>query len=122
MSNEEPKANIILSWIARGVGLVTIVYFLVFFASQGYSFLKNELRLEANSVSFMIFSTTIGYVVAWFSELIGGIILSVGGGMLAIYLMFLGGYYGLEGGLTYGLPYIIPGLLFLIADKRQKSL
>lgn len=122
MNNEAPKANKVLSWIARIIGLVTIVYFLVYFASQGYSFLKNELRLEANSVSFMIFSTTIGYVVAWFSELIGGIILSVGGGMLAIYLMFLGGYYGLEGGMVYGLPFLVPGILFLIADRRQKNL
>jgi len=107
-----------MSWIARVVGLAAILWFLVFFIGQGYSYLKDVLRIEANSVSFMIFSTVIGYVVAWFSDLVGGIILTVGGGMLAIYLMFLGGSYGLQGGLIYGLPFLVPGILFLIAAQR----
>ncbi len=108
----------LMSWIARVVGLAAILWFLVFFIGQGYSYLKDVLRIEANSVSFMIFSTVIGYVVAWFSDLVGGIILTVGGGMLAIYLMFLGGSYGLQGGLIYGLPFLVPGILFLIAAQR----
>ena len=117
MNTSVSRLSIFLRWLARAVGLVSIVFFIVYFIATGYGFLRNELKLEANSVSFMIFSTTIGYVVAWFSELIGGIILVVGGGILAIYLMFLGGWYGVEGGMIYGVLFLIPGFLFLIADK-----
>lgn len=121
MSAEKSKVQNVIKWIARVIGTVSIIYFLVFFISQGYSQLREELMIEANSVTFMIFSTTIGFVVAWFSEIIGGIILSVGGGMLAIYLLFLGGTYAIEGALIYGFPFLVPGILFLIADSLKKK-
>lgn len=121
MNDVQASRPSFLSWLARAVGLVAVVWFLVYFVGQGYSFLKDELRMEANSVSFMIFSTAIGYVVAWFSDLVGGIILTVGGGMLAIYLMFLGGAYGLQGGMIYGLPFLVPGILFLIAAQQKPA-
>ncbi len=122
MNASVSKVAIFLRWLARAVGLVSVVFFLVYFVSTGFGFLRDELKLEASSVSFMIFSASVGYIVAWFSELIGGIILVVGGGILAIYLMFLGGWYGLEGGMIYGLPFLFPGILFLLADKSSKKL
>jgi len=119
MNSTASKTGSLIAWIARAVGLVAIIFFLVFFVAKGYPFLRDELGLEAASVGFMIFSAVVGYIVGWFSELVGGIILVVGGGILAIYLMFLGGSYGLEGGMVYGLPFIVPGILFLIADASS---
>jgi len=69
----------------------------------------------------MIF-TVIGYVWALSKPKQGSLIMISGGVVMAIYLLFLGGLIGIKMAMIYGLPFIIPGLIFyFFGNSEQES-
>jgi len=60
----------------------------------------------------MMLYTVGGFVLSVKKPLKGSIIMISGGLIMAIYLLIIGGFDEIQMAMIYGLPFIIPGILF----------
>lgn len=103
-------------WAGRLTGFLGIVYFVSFFIGQGY-----EAFHEADAAHDILFVLTlfsfalIANVVGWLVEIVGGALLSLIGIAMPFYLAFTPVFEGVGTLLTFSLPFLTPGVLFLIA-------
>ena len=104
------------SWqlTARILSVILIVGFLYYFVTNEYMRLEN-MSIETGPIYFMIFSVFIGFLVSWFFEMIGGLVLIVGGLALGVYAFLSTGGDDPMTAVVYTVPFVVPGFLFLIS-------
>lgn len=104
---------------ARVLSVILIIGFLYYFITHEYTRLENELSIETGPIYFMIFSVFIGFIVSWFFELIGGLVLVVGGFALGVYTFLSTGGDDAMTAFVYTVPFVVPGFLYLISWYRR---
>ncbi len=113
------KANVTWMWAARISAVVLIALFLYHFFTQEVTRLEEELSIETGPVYFMIVSVFIGFIVGWFVEVVGGLILTVGGLALGVYAYMATGADTPMTAVIYTVPFAVPGFLFLVSWYRR---
>ena len=112
------NASKILHYLALILGFQASAFFLFFLISDGVGDLMDG-KLSVIPILIMMIFTVIGYIWALSKPKLGSLIMISGGMVMAIYLIFLGGIVGIKMALIYGLPFIIPGLIFYFVAKKE---
>lgn len=103
---------------ARILSVILIIGFLYYFITNEYMRLE-KMSIETGPIYFMIFSVFIGFIVSWFFEMIGGLVLVVGGLALGVYaFLSTGGDHAMTA-VVYTVPFVVPGFLFLVSWFRR---
>lgn len=104
---------------AQTAGLVACIFILIFFAGKGVpGILKNEENQWIPFIPFLLLSVA-GYIVSWYKELIGTIVMTTGGIILLSFFIIKGDALAV---LVYGLPFIIAGCAFIIHINKRNQL
>jgi hypothetical protein len=112
------NATRILHYIALILGFQASAFFLFFLISDGVADLFDG-KFSVIPILIMMIFTVIGYIWAISKPKLGSLIMISGGVVMALYLIMLGGIIGIKMALIYGLPFIIPGLIFYFVSKRD---
>jgi hypothetical protein len=119
------NASKILHYLALILGFQASAFFLFFLISDGVADLING-KYSVIPILIMMIFTVAGYIWAISKPKLGSVIMISGGLVMALYLIFLGGMVGIKMSLIYGLPFIIPGLIFYfvgqVVDESQHDL
>ena len=101
-----------IKWTARILGFAASAFFLSFFIGEGVPDLIAGTGNDLIPFLPLFILTIIGYLMAWFSNFWGGLILFLGGlGMWGYHLAF---NHSWRVAVVIGLPFALTGLLFLI--------
>lgn len=114
------NATRILHYIALILGFQASAFFLFFLISDGVADLFDG-KFNVIPILIMMIFTVIGYIWAISKPKLGSLIMISGGVVMALYLIMLGGTIGIKMALIYGLPFIIPGLIFYFVSKRDNE-
>jgi len=115
------NATKILHYLALILGFQASAFFLFFLISDGVVDLIDG-KYSVIPILIMMILTIIGYIWAISKPKLGSLIMISGGVVMAIYLILLGGTVGIKMALIYGLPFIIPGLIFyFVGNKGNES-
>jgi hypothetical protein len=108
-----------LRWSARILGAAASVFFLAFFAGEGLPIILRGSPIPKELLYFLplLLVAVAGYIVAWFAETAGGVMLLAGGSAMLVYHLLHG---DLTMSLIYGLPFILTGVLFIAHRKCGK--
>jgi hypothetical protein len=129
------RPSIIINWVARVVGLIVLVVFLVFLIGDIVNTIQEEgFEFDAESLFIVlpIVMALAGYILSWWHKIIGGsllILVSIVFGVLVSVAARqnqgpMSDFHALEGWLILGLPFLVIGVLFLISaylDRRAAS-
>jgi hypothetical protein len=114
------NATRILHYLALILGFQASAFFLFFLISDGVADIF-EGKYSVIPILIMMIFTVIGYIWAISKPKLGSLIMISGGVVMALYLIMLGGIVGIKMALIYGLPFIIPGLIFYFVGGREKK-
>lgn len=113
----------IYHWVARLSGFLGLVFFIAFLLGRGLEILKTsnsnfDLLFILTLFSFALVSNIIG----WFIEVVGGFLLLLCGlailTIVALSDVFGTFYYT----IAFSLPFLIPGIFYIISWKIKYSL
>ncbi len=110
----------ILHYIALILGFQASAFFMFFLISDGVADLIDG-KYSVIPILIMMIFTVIGYIWAISKPALGSLIMISGGVVMALYLIMLGGIVGIKMALIYGLPFIIPGIIFYFVGKSEKE-
>jgi len=105
-------------WFGRLSGFLGLVFFVSFFLGRGLEVIKSsnsnfDLLFILTLFSFALVANIIG----WLIEIVGGFLLLLSGLALGIIIFFSDVFGTFLYTMTFALPFLIPGVLFLIAWK-----
>ncbi len=100
-----------LLWIARVIGLIASVVAIWFIVSKGLA-PENKGNNQIITINVMMVFLIFGFLIGWFREREGGIIMTFGSIMLYLYLSYLPPTL-LPYRYLYILAFMIPGISFL---------
>lgn len=104
--------------MARILGtLIVLLWLIVAFASGTSE--PSERGAEDIIMAILVVGTTVGVVLAWKFEKIGGFITLLFGIAHSIFALFASGHNHGFAMLISGGPFIITGILFLISNNRR---
>ena len=104
---------------AQSVGLMVCIFILLFVAGKGIpETLKNDTNDTIPFLPFLAIPFA-GYIVTWFKEFAGALMMIAGGIILLVFLVVKGDT-GL--GLIYGIPFIATGILFVVHINKRAEL
>ena len=107
-----------LRGFARVIGSVVVAFFLL--TGIGSAFGDSDPWTAESTVIAVLFTTlTVGVVVAWWREGIGGAIVTIGAITLGIFAYFSAGHNKIYAMLMMGVPLMVSGILFLICWRRS---
>lgn len=104
---------------AQTAGLIACFFILFFFAGKG---IPAVLRADINeNIPFipLLLVPVAGYILTWYKELAGAILVT-GGGLVLLTFFILKGDVAI--GCVYGLPFVISGCLFLLHIRKRNAL
>lgn len=123
----------ILLWFGRILGGLSVLIFTGGFLLVSIASILEEDPIDTNSGDFlevlpmviMIPLQLIFYIVTWFpkkkGELIGGIAMSIISLCMGGYVFYDAGSNKLTMGLVFCIPFLIPGILFIISWVKKKD-
>jgi hypothetical protein len=132
---ENNRASGIISWVARIIGLIILVFLLMILIGETVTSIQDEgFTFDAESL-YIIIPTVIAltaYILSWWYKTIGGsllIFVSITFGVLPSisarqHQAEWSVSHALQGWLILGLPFLIIGVLFLISaylDRKTAS-
>nr|NQU92506.1 hypothetical protein [Bacteroidota bacterium] len=109
-----------LRWTGRFSGFVGFVFFISFSLGVGIE----VFRGNGQSYDFLFVLTLfsfglVSYIIAWFMEIIGGSLLTLMGIALGLYVAFSPLLAGTSNILIYSLPFVLPGIFFILAWRAK---
>jgi succinate dehydrogenase hydrophobic anchor subunit len=107
-----------LRWIARISGTLIVLFWLIVAFAYGTGE-PSELGAEDIMMAILVVGTTIGVLLAWKLERIGGVITLLFGIAHSIFAIFASGHNHAFAMLISGGPFIVIGILFLIVSARS---
>ena len=118
--NSKQERNVrMYKTLAQTVGVVVCLFFLLFIIGEGVpDILKGNGKGLIGFLPFILVPVA-GFILTWFKELPGAILLTAGGVALMVYF-FIQGDSAMA--IVYGLPFIITGVLFLLHLKKRNEL
>lgn len=103
-------------WAARLIGVLGMVFFISYFTAEGMAdFTMQSKTRDLTIVTILCSLCFISYIVSWSAEIVGGLLLTLSAIMLPSFVYFAEGIPGFTAIVYYGLPFLIPGILFIIA-------
>lgn len=109
----------VLYYIALILGFQASAFFTFFLIAEGGADLL-EGKTSVLPILIMMIIAVAGYVWTLVKPGPGSIIMITGGVLMMIYLLFLSGIGGWQMALIYGLPFIIPGIVFYLTKNKVK--
>ncbi len=111
-----------LRWFTQIAGFFASGFFLLIFIEEGIPALIDK-NINSKLLPFLPFLLTaiIGYLIALFKEIIGGILQIASGISMSAYLFAIGGLKNLDLALVFGLPYLFCGLFSLLYGWKCRS-
>jgi len=104
---------------AQSAGLIVCIFILLFFAGRGIpEILKNDANELIPFLPFLAIPFA-GYLVSWFKEFAGALMMIAGGIILLVFLIVKGDS---GSGLIYGIPFIAAGILFVVHINKRSQL
>ncbi|MEP7111309.1 MAG: hypothetical protein ABI760_25155 [Ferruginibacter sp.] len=104
---------------AQSAGLVVCIFILFFMAGKG---VPEILKFEENElipfVPFIIIPVA-GYILTWYKEFAGALMMTGGGIILLAFFIYKG---DAATGLVYGLPFMLAGTIFLVHINKRNQL
>ncbi len=105
--------------LAQTVGVVACLFFLLFIIGEGIPDV-----VKGNGDGLLVFLPFIlvpiaGFILTWFKEWPGVILLTAGGVALMVYFFIKGDTVM---AMVYSLPFIVTGLLFMLHLKKRSEL
>lgn len=113
------KNMTLIKWLARLIGFLVCGFFMMFIIGEGVPELFRG-QTGVLPIMTMVVAATVGYVIGWFREKAGGIIMIIAALTMVIYHFSIGGLDNWRGALVYGLPFLTVGALFIISDSDAK--
>jgi hypothetical protein len=110
-----------LLWVARVTGLLAALFFLILFMNRGPNDFLGEPGGVPKQFYILLAFALAGYILAWFRERDGGLILMLSGIIMALYVFYLLQEHKLAGTLACSLSFFIPGLLFYVYGRLAKQ-
>lgn len=107
---------IVMRWAARISGLISVAFFLSFIFGEGMHDIRNGDSQQLMPFLPLLALAISGYFVSWLKEKTGGAMMVIGGLLLLLYLFYSQDYII---GLIYGLPFIIPGIIFYLLGSQK---
>ena len=100
------------------LGFQVAAFFFLFLISNAIAGLV-EGKFAILPLLFLMLFSVGGYILAIGKPAKGGLIMISGGILMVVYLLIVGGTDEITMALIYGLPFIIPGLLFFYPANRK---
>jgi hypothetical protein len=110
----------ILRWIARILGTLIVLFWLIVALAYGTGE-PSEQGTEDIIMAILVLGTSIGILLAWKFERIGGIITLLFGIAHSIFALFASGHNHAFAMLISGGPFIVIGILFLIVSTLSRK-
>lgn len=108
---------VVMRWAARISGLISVAFFLSFIFGEGMHDIRSGDSQQLLPFLPLLALAISGYFVAWFKEKTGGAMMVIGGLSLLVYLFCSKDYII---GIIYGLPFIIPGIIFYLLGRQNR--
>lgn len=111
-----------MRWIARGIGSLAGAYW--FLALVGHLIWGDDTQvfLEGAMLAGLVITTVLGVLIAWWRERIGGTIVITGAIALGAFAYITAGHNKAFAMLVVGVPFLVPGILFLASWRRSRRL
>ncbi len=107
-------------WAARLSGFLGLVLIVSFMVGEGYGVIKNANTSYDLMFLLALFGFSfLAYVIGWVIEIVGGVLLSLAGILIAFYVSFSEAFSGFYFVLLLSLPFLIPGLFFIFSWKNK---
>ena len=104
---------------AQSAGLIVCIFVLFFITGKGVpEILKYEENELIPFLPFILLSVA-GYIVTWYKEFAGTLMMTAGGIILLAFFVIKG---DTSIGLIYGLPFMIAGAIFLVHINKRNQL
>jgi len=111
----------ILHYLALIFGFQASAFFTFFLVAEGGADLIEGKQSVIPILCLMIVAIA-GYIWSLSKPKTGSIIMIAGGIAMTFYLLFLGGFNEYKMALIFGLPFIIPGLIFYFTSHKVPEL
>jgi len=110
----------ILHLLALILGFQASAFFIFFLISEGGA---NLFEGKTSVIPFMLMMifTVGGYAYALWKPRTGALIMISGGMIMAFYLLYIGGISEIKMSMIFGLPFIIPGLVFYFIGPKENE-
>lgn len=105
--------------LAQTIGVVACLFFLLFIIGEGVPDIVKGNGEGLLSFLPLVLVPIAGFVLTWFKEWAGAIIITAGGLALLLYFLLKG-----ETGtaMIYSIPFLVTGALFLLHLKKKAEL
>jgi len=116
------KTKVVIKWLARIIGGLAVIFLAAFFIGEGIPDLIEGANSQLHSMTMLLGFAILGYIFAWFKEKEGGVVMTIAGAIMGMYMLFSGGTKDTIAALIFALPFLTPGLMFWwIGRERVKS-
>jgi len=123
MENETEKPDrttTAIRWTARTIGTIVVIFWVLI--AIGYGITEpSKLALEDMVMAVLVAGTTIGVLLSWANERTGGMITLLFGIAHSTFALIASGHNHVFAMLISGGPFILVGTLFLLAEKRSRT-
>ncbi len=109
-----------MRWIARIIGSLAAAFFLLVSIGE-IIFVHAEWTAEGAVLGSLVLFAITSIVIAWRWEGIGGTAAILAGIALGVFAYITAGHNNLWIMLFISLPYVIPGILFLVSWSRTRE-
>lgn len=110
----------VLHYIALIFGFQASAFFTFFLIAEGGADLLDGKPAVIPILSMMVLAVG-GYIWAISKPRKGSLLMITGGIIMAVYLLFIGGASEFKMAMIYGLPFIIPGLIFYFTANKVED-
>jgi hypothetical protein len=109
-----------LHYTALALGFLPAAFFLLLLVGDSLNDLL-EGKYKVIPILALILFTAAGYILAWKNARAGSRIMIAGGLAMAVYIVIMGGFPAWQAGVSFGLPFIVTGLLLLFEKPQRRQ-
>lgn len=117
MSESNSGFSVFFLWFAWAISVIASALFVVYLVGEGIPDLMHGKAKELIPFLPFLILAIVGCLVSFFRQKAGAIMMIVGGVAIEVVLYIQNGQANFGMMMVYGLPYILPGILFLLVKK-----
>ena len=108
-----------MNWFARVMGGLAVIFFGVFVIGEGVADLRETRDFQLRSMLLLLAFASFAYFFSWWKPKEGGIAMAIAGAVMGLNMFYHGGIGNVEGALIYALPFLVPGVIFWWAGRKE---